>query len=136
MYKMVDISAETWNKTGVSVMRINEKTDNVNKTLLLLLCIFDTSKREGGTNIYDPIDNEIKGKYKVEKMNELTKQQIRKYKIDRTILIRGSKKSMDVSEVIAIPIIMQTRFSKPETIQFRSDLGFSQTNLILKKNNQ
>ena len=81
MYKMVDISAETWNKTGVSVMRINEKTDNVNKTLLLLLCIFDTSKREGGTNIYDPIDKEIKGKYKVEKMNELTKQQIGKYKI-------------------------------------------------------
>ena len=69
-------------------------------------------------------------------MNELTKQQIRKYKIDRTRLIRGSKKSMKVCEVIAIPIIMQNRFSKPETIKFRSDLGFSQTNLILKKNNQ
>ena len=28
---------------------------------------------------------------------------------------------------------MQTRLSKPETIKFRSDLGFNQINLILKK---
>ena len=40
---------------------------------------------------------------------------------------------MYVSEVIAIPVIMQTTLSKPETIKFRSDLGFNQTNLILKK---
>ena len=54
-------------------------------------------------------------------MNEHTKQQIRKYKIDGSRLIRGSKQSMYVSEVIAIPIIMQTRLSKPETIKFRFD---------------
>ena len=41
---------------------------------------------------------------------------------------------MYVSEVIAIPIIMQIRLSKPEAIKFRSDLGFNQINLILKKN--
>ena len=41
---MVDISAETWNKAGVSVMRIHEN-DNVNKTVLLLLCISDVGKR-------------------------------------------------------------------------------------------
>ena len=40
---------------------------------------------------------------------------------------------MYVSEVIAIPVIMQTTLSKPETIKFRSDLGFNQINLILKK---
>ena len=66
-------------------------------------------------------------------MNKLTKQQIRKYKIDRARLIRGSKQSIYVSEVIAIPIIMQTRLSKPETIKFRSDLGFNEISLILKK---
>ena len=66
-------------------------------------------------------------------MNEITKQQIRKYKIDRARLIRGSKQSIYVSEVIAIPIIMQTRLSKPETIKFRSDLGFNKISLILKK---
>ena len=93
MYKMVDISAETWNKAGVSVIRIHEN-DDVNKTLLLLLCISDISKRWSNTNIYDLIDKEIKGKYKVEKMTELTKQQIRKYKIETARLIRGSKQSM------------------------------------------
>ena len=40
---------------------------------------------------------------------------------------------MYVHEVIAIPIIMQNRLSKPEKIKFRSDLGFNQINLILKK---
>ena len=40
---------------------------------------------------------------------------------------------MYVSEVITIPMIMQIRLSKPETIKSRSDLGFNQINLILKK---
>ena len=69
-------------------------------------------------------------------MNELTKQQIRKCKIDKSRLIKGSEQSMYVHEVIPVPIIMQTRLSKPETIKFRSDLGFGQINLILKKNSQ
>ena len=38
MYKMVDISAETWIKAKVSVIKIH---DNVNKKLLKLLCISD-----------------------------------------------------------------------------------------------
>ena len=33
----------------------------------------------------------------------------------------------------AIPIIMQSRLLNPEIIKFRSDLGFTQINLILKK---
>ena len=65
-------------------------------------------------------------------MGELTKQQIRMYKLDRAKLVRGSKQSMYVSQVIAIPI-MQTRLSKTETIKFRSDLQFNQINVILKK---
>ena len=66
-------------------------------------------------------------------MSDLTKQQIRKYKIDRTKLIKSSKHSMYVYEHILIPIIMQSRLSDPKTIKFRSDLGFNQINLILKK---
>ena len=73
MYKMVNISAEIWNKTGGLVIRIHQN-DYVNKTILWLLCISDISERWGGTNIYDPIDEEIKGKYKFEKIKELTKQ--------------------------------------------------------------
>ena len=42
-------------------------------------------------------------------MSDLTKQQIRKYKIDTEKLIKGSKHSMYVHEDISIPIIMQSR---------------------------
>ena len=72
----------------------------------------------------------------LKKINELTKQQTRNFKIDRSRLNKRSKESMNVSEYIVIPIIMQTRLSKPKAIKFRSDLGFNQINLILKKNNQ
>ena len=66
-------------------------------------------------------------------MSGLTKQQIRKYKIDRAKLIKGSKHSMYIHEDILIPIIMQSRLLDPKTMKFRSDLGFNQINLILKK---
>ena len=66
-------------------------------------------------------------------MNELPKQQFRQCKIDRSKLIKNRKESMYVSEVIAIPIIMQSTVSNPKTIKFRSNLGFTQINLILTK---
>ena len=117
---MVDISAKTWNKAEVSVIKIHEN-DNVNKALLKLLCISDIAKKWSGKNIYDLIDKEIKGKYGVTNMSDLTKQQIRKYKIDKAKLIKGSKHSMYIYEDIAITIIMQSRFSDPKTIKFRAD---------------
>ena len=120
---MVDIDSNTWNKARVSVIRVHEN-DNVNKTLLRLLCICDLSKRWGCKNIYDLIDKGIKGKYEVKNMNELTKQQIRRYKIDRARLFKD-KHSMYVHEDIAIGIIMQRRSSDFKTIIFRADLGFN-----------
>ena len=66
-------------------------------------------------------------------MSDLTKQQIRKYQIDREKLIKGSKYSIYVSEDLLILIIMQSRLSDPKTIKFKSDLRFNQINLILKK---
>ena len=113
---MIKISAEKWNNAGVSVLKIHEK-DNVNKTLPLLLCISGISKRLGCANIYDLIDKEIKGKYNVKKMNELTKKKkTRKYKMDKSRIIKGSEQSMYVHEVFAIRIIMQIRLSKLETL--------------------
>ena len=64
MYKMVDISVETWNKAEVSVINIHEN-DNANKILLKLLCISDIKKIWGDKNLYDLINKEIKGKYEV-----------------------------------------------------------------------
>ena len=46
MYKMVDISAETWNKAGVAAINAYENND-VNKTLLQLLCISGLAKMMG-----------------------------------------------------------------------------------------
>ena len=43
IYKMVDISDETWNKSDVSVIKIHEN-NNVNKKVLSLLCISDAKK--------------------------------------------------------------------------------------------
>ena len=132
MYKMAGISAETGNKAWVSVIRVHEN-DNVNKTLFKLLCISDVKKSWGGKNLYDLIDKEIKGKYEAKNMSDLTKQQMRKYKIDRVRLIKGRKRSMYVHEDILIPIIIQSRLSDSKTMRFRSDLGFNQITLILKK---
>ena len=113
MYKMADISAVSWIKAEVSVIKIN---DNVSKTLLKLLCISDIAKRWGGNSIYDLTDKEIKGKYGVIYMNELTKPQIRKYKIDKVRLFKGSEHSMYIHEDIAITIIMQSKLSDPKSI--------------------
>ena len=93
-----------------------------------------TLQKDGGDkNIYDLIDTEIKENCKAKNMNDLTKQQIRKYKIDRARQFKGSKHSMYAHEDIAMTIIMQSRLSDPKTIKFRADLGFNQINLILKK---
>ena len=132
MYKMVGISTETWNKARVFLIRVHEN-DNVNKTLFKLLCISDVKNRWSGKNHYDLINKESKGKCEVENMNDLTKQQIRRYKIDRARLIKGSEHSMYVHGYILIAIIMQSRLSDSKTIKFWSDLGFKQINLILKK---
>ena len=110
MYKMVDSSAKTWSKAEVTAINIHEN-DDVNKTVLLSLCISDVSKRWVGKNLYNLIDKEIKGKYEVTDMSDLTNQQIRKYKIDRVKLIKGCKYSTYVSKNILIPIIMQSRLS-------------------------
>ena len=42
---MVYFSSKTWIKTEISVIKIHEK-DNVNKTVLLLLCNSDAKKKE------------------------------------------------------------------------------------------
>ena len=89
MYKMVDIRAKTWINTEVSVIKIH-KNDNVNKTVLLILCISDAGKRWNGESLYDLTDRAIKRKYGVKNMSDLTKQQIRKYKIDTARLMKGS----------------------------------------------
>ena len=47
---MVDISSETWMKADVFVIKIH-KNENVNKAVLLLLCISD-AKKDGVVKIF------------------------------------------------------------------------------------
>ena len=72
LYKMVNISVETWNKAEVSVINIHEN-DNANKMFLKLIFMSDIAKRWGGKNFYDFIDKETKGNYRF--MSDLKKQQ-------------------------------------------------------------
>ena len=86
MYKMIKIRAKTWNNAGLSVLKIYEN-DDVNKTLLLLLCLSDVSKRLSCANIYDIIDKEIKWKYNLKKWMNSQKNKLkiqnRQIKIDQ-----------------------------------------------------
>ena len=52
--------------------------------------------------MYDLIDKETKEKYGVKNINELTKPQIRKYKIDRARFFKGIEQYMYVHEDITI----------------------------------
>ena len=63
-------------------------------------------KRWASKNLYYLIDKEIKGKFGVTNMNDLTKQQIRKNKINRPRLFKCSRNSMYVHKDILIPVIM------------------------------
>ena len=50
----------------------------------------------------------------VNNLNELTKPQIKKYKIDQSRFLKGNEHSMQVHEDIAITIIMHCRLSDPK----------------------
>ena len=63
----------------------------------------------------------------------LQSNKLESIKQDRARLIKSSKHFMYVHEDILIPIITQSRLSDSKTIKFRTDLGFNQINLILKK---
>ena len=52
--------------------------------------------------MYDLTDKETKEKYGVKNINELTKPQIRKYKIDRARLFKGIEQYMYLHEDITI----------------------------------
>ena len=81
-------------------------------------------KKLGVKNIHDLIDKEIKGKFKT---NNLTDEQIKKYKRYGSELIDG-KKFVYAHESIIIPVIMHCR--TPESCKFKRSLGFKLHNVI------
>ena len=63
-------------------------------------------------------------------MNDLTKQQIRKYKLDRSRLIKGSKHYVYVHEDILIPIIMQSTINTWEELSFSCEIAHHEKSVI------
>ena len=99
MYKMVDVSAVTWINAEVSVKKIH---DNVNKTLKITLLLWHCKNIVRQKYVWPDWQKKTKEKYGVKNINELTKPQIRKYKIDRARLFKGIEQYMYVHEDITI----------------------------------
>ena len=126
MYKMVEISAETWNDAGVGVIIINYKGQD---KPVLWLRIKDIGRELDVKNIFDLVDKEIKGKFETDYPTE---PKIRKYKRHGSEFIEDTK-FMYAHECIIIPTIAHCRVSTPKSIEFRSKLGFNQHDIILTK---
>ena len=118
---MIKISAEIFAKNCVYNIIDKEKK--------LWLRNKDIGEKLGVKNIYDLIDKEIKGKFKT---NNPTEQQIKEYKRHGSELI-NNEEFVYTHEDIIIPIIMNWRVSTPKAIEFRSELGFKQHDIILTK---
>ena len=118
---MIKISAEIFAKNYVYNIIDKEKK--------LWLRNKDIGEKLGVKNIYDLIDKEIKGKFKT---NNPTEQQIKEYKRHGSELI-NNEEFVYTHEDIIIPIIMNCRVSTPKAIEFRSELGFKQHDIILTK---
>ena len=101
MYKMFKVTAETFAKNCVHTIKVN-KTDN--KSVLWIKMI-DIQKKLDVKNIHDLVDKEIKGKFKT---NNLTDEQIKKYKIHGSELI-DDERFMYAQEGVTIPVIKDCR---------------------------
>ena len=118
---MVNISAKTFSKCCIHSITDKEKK--------LRLRIKDIGKKLDVKNIFDLVDKEIKGKRNT---NNPTEQKIREYKRHGLELIEDIK-FMYAHECIRIPAIMHCRVSTPKSIEFKSKLGFNQSDIKLTK---
>ena len=125
MYKMVNISAETFNKNCVYTMTQLKK----GKEPILWIKIKDIGRKLDVKNIFDLVHKEIKGKFQTDYP---TQKQIRKYKRHGSEFIENEKFTYD-HECIIIPVIMHCRVSTPKVFEFKSKLRFNQYDGTLTK---
>ena len=120
MYEMFKVTAETFAKSCVHTIKVN-KTGN--KSVLCIKMI-DIQKQIDVKSIRDLVDKEIKGKFKT---NNLTDEQIKKYKRHGSELIDGEK-FVYAHEDIIVPVIMHCR--TPEPCKCKRGLGFKLHDVI------
>ena len=125
VYKMVDISADTFAKNCThTISRLKR-----DKESFLGLRIIDIGRELDVKTIFDLVDKEIKGKSET---NYPAEQQIRKYKRHGSEFIKDIK-FMYAHECIIIPIIMHCRVATLKSIELRSKLGLNQYHITLTK---
>ena len=125
VFKIVEFSAETFAKNCIHTITQLKK----GKESILCIRTKDIGRKLDAESIFDLVDEEIKGKFET---NYPTEQQIRKYKIYESELIKDEK-FMYAHENITTPIIMHFRVSTPKTIEFRSKLRFNQFDITVTK---
>ena len=118
MYKIFKVTADIFAKNCVHTIKVN-KTGN--KTVLWIKMI-DIQKNLDVKNIHDPVDQEIKGKFK---SNNQADEQIKKYKRHGSELIDGEK-IVYAHEGIIIPVIIHCRTLK----EIKRSLGFKLHDVI------
>ena len=121
---MIKISAKTFAENSNHTISQLKR----GKELISWLRIEDVEVELDVENIYNLVDKEIKGKFET---NYPTKQ-IRKDKRHRSQLIENEK-LMYAHERIIILLIMHCRVATPESIEFRSKLGFNQYDITPTK---
>ena len=125
MYKMVDLSANTFSKNCIFTITQLKK----GKEPVLWIRIKGIGEKLDVKNIFDLVHKEIKGKFETD---YLTEQKIRKNKRHGSEFFEGTK-FMYAHKCIIIPIIMHCRVSTPKSIEFKSELGFNQYDMTLTK---
>ena len=101
-------------------INVNE-IDNIS---VLWIKIIDIQKKLDVKNIHELVVKEVKGKFKT---NNLTDEQIKKYKRHGSELIHGEK-FVYAHQGIIIPVIMHCR--TPESCKFKRGLGFKLHDVI------
>ena len=120
MHKTFTVTAETTAKNCRHKKKVNKKG---NKSVLWIK-IIDIQKKLDVENIHDLVDKEIKGKFKT---NNLTDEQIKKYKRHGAGLVDGEK-LVYAHEGTIMPVIMHCR--TPESCEFKRSLGFKLHDVI------
>ena len=119
MYKVAEVTSETFAKNCVHTIKVN-KTDN--KSVVWIKMI-DIQKKLHVKNIDHLVHKEIKAKFKT---NNLTDEQIKKYKIHGSELVDGEK---FIYAHVGVMITVITH-SRTESCKFKRNLEFKLHDLI------
>ena len=114
MYKVSKVTSETFAKNCAHTIKVNKRD---NKSVVWIKMI-DIQQKLDVKNIDHLVDKELKAKFKT---NNLTDEQIKKYKIHGSELIEGEK-FMYAHLGVMIPVIMNCR--TPESCKFKRNVGF------------